>query len=127
MLEQTQANVTVDNEKQREKQNSTESCANVEGDIFNITVTPTSTGRTSKKRLLGPPPEEIYEDFEGVICSLEELWAVDLGTFENVEKIAQLLMLREGTWRRLCSIQRESQTNLKGNQLDESDLFDVVF
>ena len=115
MLEQT----TQTSSNNVDGANYIEDSTNIQENIYNITVTP----RTGKKRPLGPPPEEIYNEFEEVICCLEELWAADLGTFETVEKLTQLLLLREHTWNRLCELHPADVTN---GDVDCTGLFDIV-
>ena len=70
------------------------------------------------------PNKEILEEFEQVIAALEEMWTIDIGTFETVDKLSQILLLREKTWKRLSALQADDK-NLS-QSLDDSDLFDVV-
>ena len=84
----------------------------------------TSCGKKRRSRILGPPPNDIQGEFEQVIAVLEELWNTDIGTFETVDKLSQILLLRERTWKSLSALQPDS--NNLSQSFDNSDLFDVV-
>ena len=48
-------------------------------DIFNLRVPPNLSGRKTPNKTLGPPPKEIYVEFEKVVTYLEALWEADIG------------------------------------------------
>ena len=80
--------------------------------------------RKTTFRRLGPPPKDVQQEFEQVIAVLEELWTIDIGTFETVDKLSQILLLRERTWKSLSALQVDNNNLSQG--LDDSDLFDVI-
>ena len=59
-----------------------------------------------------------------MIAALEELWTIDISTFETVDKLSQILLLRDRTWKSLSALQVDS--SILSQSLDDSDLFDVV-
>ena len=97
-------------------------------DMYDIPIASNNKRRSSRvkssTRRLGPPPKEILREFESVIAALEELWTIDISTFETVDKLSQILLLRDRTWKSLSALQVDS--SILSQSLDDSDLFDVV-
>lgn len=79
--------------------------------VIPVVIESANTSSVLNRRLgkfnLGQPPDELLEDFDRVIRHLEEIWKSELGSFEAVEKLAQVLVLREQTWRRICILHAE--------------------